>query len=118
MYHMEKKLKGYFVSSNDSVTGRTARAGKSGTSITILRKEQIGKFKGMRQSVLAPEKVDHWVVDKGLARTIVPMYRQCLFSLREVLEAEEHRELSQTETIPSYFVTSKDSMQSNTEPEE
>ncbi|KAL7578291.1 hypothetical protein ACA910_012704 [Epithemia clementina (nom. ined.)] len=88
--------------------GRTARAGKPGTSICILKKEQIKKYKRMRQLILAPERVQHWMIDKSLARTIVPIYRQSLFSLREVLEAEGNGDLKPTASIPSYLVGSKE----------
>jgi len=81
--------------------GRTGRAGKSGKSVTLLRNDQVAQFRKMRRSALDPERVSTTNVDKGLARSIIAVYRSCLSALRELLEAESHGELGKFDPLPS-----------------
>ena len=80
--------------------GRTARAGKSGKSVSVLKHDQVGPFKRMRRNILNPERVQVTEVDKSQARRVVPVYKECLANLRAVLEAETDGEISPLDTIP------------------
>ena len=80
--------------------GRTARAGKSGKSVSVLKHDQVGPFKRMRRNILNPERVEATEVDKSQARRVVPVYKECLANLRAVLEAETDGEISPLDPIP------------------
>jgi ATP-dependent RNA helicase DDX51/DBP6 len=79
--------------------GRTARAGKKGAAISLLKGGQVVQFAKMRQLIQAPDNVQPMGIQKHLVRDAVPKYRQSVQALKEVLDAEENGELSNTEVF-------------------
>jgi len=74
--------------------GRTARAGQDGTAIAILKgKGQAGQFARLRRLIALPEGVTKASVKTSLVRDALPLYKDCVSCLREVLAAEDRNEL-------------------------
>ncbi|GKY96065.1 hypothetical protein MPSEU_000566700 [Mayamaea pseudoterrestris] len=78
--------------------GRTARAGKKGKSITLLKGGQVTQFHKMRRLIQSPESVHQVGIKKQLVCNVVPHYRKCVHALKRVLEAESDGELSYVAT--------------------
>ena len=76
--------------------GRTARAGKKGTSITLLKGGQVGQFRKMRSLIQSPDAVLEKGIKKQLVRDFVPHYRGCVQALQKVLAAESEGDLATT----------------------
>lgn len=83
--------------------GRTARAGKRGTAISVLKGGQVRQFHRMRKLIDDPSRVKEIAIKKNLVRDAVAHYRACVKALREVIQAEEEGDLSTTEPVPSTF---------------
>lgn len=84
--------------------GRTARAGKEGHAISLLKGGQTRQFDKMRQLIHNTDQVDHNMsIKKHLVRDAIPKYRHCVEALRDVLDAEENGELSHVEAINEDF---------------
>ena len=84
--------------------GRTARAGKSGTAISILKGGQVPQFRRMRDLIQSPESVQTWNVKKSLVKDALPIYRECLQVLRNILQDEENGDMAPTHPLePSLF---------------
>lgn len=88
--------------------GRTARAGKRGAAISLLKGGQVRQFTRMRQLIHDPDKLQSMGVKKSLVRDAIPKYRLCVRALREVLDAEESGELSRTEIPSEDFMSTED----------
>ena len=73
--------------------GRTARAGKSGVAISLLKGGQVGQFAKMRRLIESPDRVGSIGVKKVLVQGAIPVYRSCVSTLRKVLEAEQDGEI-------------------------
>jgi len=74
--------------------GRTARAGKDGHAIALLKgKGQVGQFSRLRRLIAHPERVAKAPVKTSLVRRAIPLYKGCVSCLKEVLVAEERHEL-------------------------
>ena len=73
--------------------GRTARAGKEGVAISLLKGGQVGQFSKMRRLMDHPDRVATMGVKKALVKDAVPLYRSCVATLKKLLEAEEHGKL-------------------------
>jgi ATP-dependent RNA helicase DDX51/DBP6 len=84
--------------------GRTARASRKGTAISLLKGGQVDQFSKMRRLIQAPERVKSTGVKKNLVRDYVNMYRHCINALKDVLEAEENGELGHTDTLTDHFI--------------
>jgi ATP-dependent RNA helicase DDX51/DBP6 len=70
--------------------GRTARAGKGGVAITLLKgRGQAGQFTKVRRLIDHPNRVQSIGVKKSLIRDAVPVYRSCMVNLKKLLQAEE-----------------------------
>jgi ATP-dependent RNA helicase DDX51/DBP6 len=89
--------------------GRTARAGREGTAISLLKEGQIHQFKKMRQLIEDPNRVSTRSVDKELVRDAFAQYKNCITRLRDVLEAEKDGELSPVEPLPMNFLVESSS---------
>ena len=74
--------------------GRTARAGRSGRAVTIMKGGQITKFMKMRALIDNPNNVNDTGVKKDLVKNAVPIYKKCVRALRRILDAEENDGLS------------------------
>jgi ATP-dependent RNA helicase DDX51/DBP6 len=84
--------------------GRTARAGKKGAAISLLKGGQVVQFAKMRQLIQAPDNVQSKGIQKHLVRDAVPKYRQSVQALKDVLDAEENGELSNTEVLSQDYM--------------
>ena len=84
--------------------GRTARAGKEGTAISVLKGGQVKQFQRMRKLIDNPSRVKEMIIDKDLVRNAVKQYRACVRALRAVIRAEEECEISTTDAIPLAFI--------------
>jgi ATP-dependent RNA helicase DDX51/DBP6 len=84
--------------------GRTARAGKRGIAISVLKGGQVRQFQRMRKLIDDPSRIKEMTIKKDLVRDAVVHYRACVKALREVIQAEEAGDLSTTDAIPSTFL--------------
>ena len=85
--------------------GRTARAGREGTAISLLKGGQMHLFKKMRQLIENPSRVSTRTVEKELVRGAFAHYKSSVARLSDVIDAEKDGELSPVEPLPSkYFV--------------
>ena len=84
--------------------GRTARAGKQGVAISLLKGGQVRQFQRMRNLIDGPSRVKEMAIKKDLVQDAVIHYRACVKALREVIQAEEEGVLSTTETITNTFL--------------
>lgn len=79
--------------------GRTARAGKSGVAISILKGGQVVQFQRMRDLIQEPGSVHAWNVKKSLVKDALPTYRECLHVLRKILKDEDGGDISPTSVL-------------------
>jgi len=84
--------------------GRTARAGRGGWAVTIMKSGQTGKFMKMRELIDNPDNVLEAGIKKDLVKDAVPIYKKCVRALRKVLEAEEDKEFTHVEPLGSEWV--------------
>jgi len=88
--------------------GRTARAGKVGSAISLLKGGQQHQFHKMRNLIDDPERVQSMAVKKNLVKSVVAVYKPCLKALADVIAAEQSSDLRQTDDIPpDMFPTNK-----------
>lgn len=85
--------------------GRTARAGKKGTAISVLKGGQVKQFHRMRKLIDSPDRVKEMNINKELLRNAAGHYRDCVKALRAVIQAEEDGEISVSDDIPSSFLS-------------
>lgn len=85
--------------------GRTARAGKQGEAISLLKGTgQSGQFLKLRRLIDHPDRVKAYNVKTSLARKAIPLYRGCMKQLRPLLAAEDKGELRPTDSDISEFL--------------
>lgn len=87
--------------------GRTARAGKNGMAISVLKGGQVRQFERMRNLIDDPRRVKEMTVKKELVRNAVAQYRSCVKALGEVIKMEEDGGLSPADDIPRDFYSTK-----------
>ena len=73
--------------------GRTARAGRSGKAITILKSGQVKQFEKMRSLIDDFDRVKNVGVRKEDVVAAIRVYPKCLKRLKEVIEAEKENSL-------------------------
>jgi len=78
--------------------GRTARAGRVGRAINVLKGGQVSKFHKMR-SLIDGGLVKEARVKKDLIKGTLPVYKTCLRALKQVIEAEEKDELLPSDVL-------------------
>jgi ATP-dependent RNA helicase DDX51/DBP6 len=78
--------------------GRTARAGREGNAISVLKGGQVSKFKKMR-SLIGGGSVEKAVVKKHLIKGILPTYKACVGALQRVIDAEKNEEILQSDPL-------------------
>ena len=78
--------------------GRTARAGREGKAICILKGGQVSKFNKMR-SLVGGGSVEKAVINKHLIKGVVPTYKACVGALQRVIEAENKDEILQSDPL-------------------
>lgn len=72
--------------------GRTARAGREGKAISVLKGGQMSKFRKMR-GLIDGGLVKMETVNKSLIKKSLPIYKGCLKALKRVIDAEENGEM-------------------------
>jgi ATP-dependent RNA helicase DDX51/DBP6 len=72
--------------------GRTARAGREGKAISVLKGGQMSKFRKMR-GLIDGGLVKTETVNKSLIKKSLPIYKGCLTALKRVIDAEENGEM-------------------------
>jgi ATP-dependent RNA helicase DDX51/DBP6 len=88
--------------------GRTARAGKEGVAISLLKGGQVGQFAKMRKLIEDPNRVQSMTVKKSMVRDAIPLYRSCVASLKRVIEAEENGELGTTNNLLGEWIPTQE----------
>eukprot|EP00978_Attheya_sp_CCMP212_P017740 scaffold47753_cov58-Attheya_sp.AAC.8 len=86
--------------------GRTARAGRKGIAISVLKGGQVGQFLKMRQLIDNPKRIQPMGVQKHLVSGAIPMYQACVQALRQVMDAENDGEIDNVSTLPSEWIPS------------
>lgn len=67
--------------------GRAARAGRSGTAITLIKRGQESDFRRMRRSMRANAPVEKLKVPRARLEPLTPKYRECLAQLQDAVRA-------------------------------
>ena len=80
--------------------GRTARAGRTGKAVTLLKSGQIHQFRKMRQLIDDPEQVTSLAIKKELIRGSFAHYKTCVAKLRELIDAEKQGTVSPIGPLP------------------
>jgi ATP-dependent RNA helicase DDX51/DBP6 len=83
--------------------GRTARAGRTGTAISLLKGGQENQFRKMRQLIEDPKQVASMDVKKELLRDAFSQYKTCVSKLRDVIEAEKDGGLGPVDQLPANY---------------
>jgi ATP-dependent RNA helicase DDX51/DBP6 len=78
--------------------GRTARAGKQGVAINVLKGGQIAKFRRMRK-LIHGGSVETTGIKKDLVKSVVPMYKKCIIALKRIMEDEQNEELGPSDSL-------------------
>jgi ATP-dependent RNA helicase DDX51/DBP6 len=86
--------------------GRTARAGRKGIAISVLKGGQVGQFLKMRQLIDNPKRIQQMGVQKHLVSGAIPMYQACVQALRQVMDAENDGEIDNVSSLPSEWIPS------------
>lgn len=86
--------------------GRTARAGREGAAISLVKGGQMKSFGRIRSLIDSPERVRPMLVDKEIIRPIIRAYKTSIQSLRGVLAAEADGDLDPMDPIPVELVPS------------
>lgn len=78
--------------------GRTARAGREGKAISVLKGGQKSKFRKMR-GLIDGGLVKTETVNKSLIKKSLQIYKGCLTALKRVLDAEENGEMLPSDAL-------------------
>ena len=85
--------------------GRTARAGKSGEAISLLKGTgQSGQFQKLRGLIDHPQKVSPYNVKTALVKDSIGLYQRCVARLKDLLAAEEQGLLRPMDTNVDEFI--------------
>jgi len=84
--------------------GRTARAGKKGRAISVLKGGQVGEFVKMRKLIDNPSRVEEMKLKKELVGSAIEVYPACMKSLRGVIDAEESGDLEAAAPLADEWV--------------
>ncbi|GAB9466686.1 Dead/deah box RNA helicase [Globisporangium polare] len=81
--------------------GRTARAGRAGRSVTLVK---TGQMKGLTRMLKKAEnnKLKPFPLKKEHMKTLIPRYTKALEQLKDTLDAEKSGKLSATTTLRSH----------------
>ena len=78
--------------------GRTARAGRKGEAINVLKGGQIAKFRKMRQ-LIHGGSVDTVGIKKDTIKSVIPTYKRCVQALRKVIDDEQNEDLGASDKL-------------------
>ena len=78
--------------------GRTARAGREGRAISVLKGGQVSKFRMMR-SLIDGGLVKEAELKKDLIKGTLPVYKACVKALKQVIDAEANGELLRSDIL-------------------
>jgi ATP-dependent RNA helicase DDX51/DBP6 len=78
--------------------GRTARAGRHGTSVTLVKHGQMKAMLRMLQKA-ENNQLKPYPLDQNHMKTIVPVYTKCLQQLKKTIEAEKTGKLQATSSL-------------------
>lgn len=85
--------------------GRTARAGRKGRAITIMKSGQVSKFLKMRKLIGNPDSIQTIGIKKDLVKSVIPMYQKCIKAIQNVMNAESNNEIETDERLgPEWLV--------------
>ena len=74
--------------------GRTARAGRDGDAISLLKGGQVRAFQKLRHLITDSQRVQKMQAPINLVRDAVPIYKRSVVTLKRLLQAEEDGELN------------------------
>eukprot|EP00953_Heterococcus_sp_UTEX-ZZ885_P000446 765-Heterococcus_DN1.PRE.1 len=94
--------------------GRTARAGKPGTAITLLKQGQEGQFLSMRRKVDSSTSAQP-LRSRPEYSDLIPRYRRCLGQLEGLLAAEKNGELNSAAAVDALSSDSSSDSESDAE---
>jgi ATP-dependent RNA helicase DDX51/DBP6 len=80
--------------------GRTARAGRLGTAISLLKGGQANQFQRIRQLIEDPKRVQVRSVKKELVLDAFTQYKFCVSKLRGIIEREKNGDLNPIAPLP------------------
>jgi ATP-dependent RNA helicase DDX51/DBP6 len=83
--------------------GRTARASRQGTAISLLKGGQSSLFYRMRNLIQEPHRVQTMQLKKSVISNASDVYRLCMKSLRDLLNAEANGEIASLESVTTYL---------------
>jgi ATP-dependent RNA helicase DDX51/DBP6 len=91
--------------------GRTARAGRSGRAISLIKTGQAEAFRKMRAlirpspppSSSSGECVPTWPIQKNLVNDAIRVYPRCMDALQKVLQAEDDGKLRRGDAVRPYL---------------
>ena len=86
--------------------GRTARAGRDGSSFTLLKEEEEAPFKQLLAKAASPYRPFKLAGERRLLRALQPEYEAALPRLQELLEIESAGKLSPLAPIPAAILNS------------
>jgi ATP-dependent RNA helicase DDX51/DBP6 len=78
--------------------GRTARAGRRGKAISVLKGGQVSKFRKMR-SLIDGGSVLTEGVKRDLIKGVLPTYKACVVALKRVIDDEENGEILSSDPL-------------------
>jgi ATP-dependent RNA helicase DDX51/DBP6 len=83
--------------------GRTARASRQGTAISLLKGGQSSLFYRMRNLIQEPHRVQTMQLKKSVISNASDVYRLSMKSLRDLLSAEANGEITSLESVTTYL---------------
>ncbi|KAL7448807.1 hypothetical protein ACHAWC_000941 [Mediolabrus comicus] len=78
--------------------GRTARAGRTGMAISVLKGGQVSKFNRLRK-LIDGGRVERMGIKKHLVKNVIPTYKSCVNALQRIIEAEENEDLLPSDSL-------------------
>ncbi len=89
--------------------GRTARAGKHGEAISLLKGTgQTGQFQKLRRLIDHPQQVVPYKIKTSLVKNSIGLYQKCVLSLKGLLAAEQKGDLRPMDMDIDRFVPCHD----------